>query len=123
MADHQLAGHVSVNISDLDKLNIIQRPYCTQRKAFERLLKNHQVEINVVAKAHHDQKLLDMVEVGFGGGIIPNLHNEKNSHIVHIPIILEQAINRAIVFAYRINQPIIKQLISSLNFDFIRSKF
>lgn len=121
--DHQLAGHISVNISDFDKLNIIQRPYCTQRKVFERLLKNSQVDLNVVAKAHHDQQLLDMVEVGFGVGIIPNLQNENNNHILHIPIILEQAINRSIVFAYRINQPIIKQLISSLNFDFIRSKF
>jgi len=122
-ANHQLAGHISVNISDLDKLNIIQRPYCTKRKVFERLLKNHQVEINIIAKAHHDQQLLDMVEVGFGVGIIPNLQNESNNSIMYIPISLEQEINRVIVFAYRINQPIINQLISSLNFDFIRSKF
>jgi DNA-binding transcriptional LysR family regulator len=120
--DHQLAGHISVNISDFDKLNIIQRPYCTQRKAFERLLKKSHIEINIIASAHHDQQLLDMVKVGFGVGIIPNLHHEKDNSILHIPIILEQAINRSIVFAYRINQPIIKQLISSLNFDFIRSK-
>ena len=59
-ANHQLAGHISVSICDLDKLNIIQRPYCTQGKVFERLLKNHQVTINIVAKAHHDQQLLDM---------------------------------------------------------------
>jgi DNA-binding transcriptional LysR family regulator len=32
--DHQLAGHVSVNINSLDKLKIIQRPYCTQRNVF-----------------------------------------------------------------------------------------
>ena len=121
--DHQLAGHGTVNINDFDKLNIIQRPYCTQRKVFERLLKNNQVEINIIAKAHHDQQLLDMVEAGFGVGIIPSLQNENNKNILHIPIMLEQAINRSIVFAYRINQPIIKQLISSLNFDFIRNKF
>jgi len=121
--NHQLAGHISVNISDLDKLNIIQRPYCTQRKVFERLLRNHQIEINIVAKAHHDQQLLDMVGVGFGVGIIPNLQNKSNNSIIYIPISLEQEINRSIVFAYRINQPIINQLISSLNFDFIRSKF
>jgi DNA-binding transcriptional LysR family regulator len=120
--NHQLAGHVSVNISDLDKLNIIQRPYCSQRKVFERLLKSHQVEINIVAKAHHDQQLLDMVEVGFGVGIIPNLRNENNNSIVRIPISLEQKINRTTVFAYRLNQPILNQIITSLNFDFIRSK-
>jgi len=121
--DHQLAGHSSVSISDLDKLNIIQRPYCTQRVVFERLLKKNQVEINIIAKAHHDQQLLDMVEVGFGVGIIPSTQNGYNKNLLHIPISLEEAINRSIVFAYRMNQPSIEQLISLLNFDFIRSKF
>lgn len=121
--DHALAGHVSVSIQDFEQLNIIQRPYCTQRKVFERLLKNNQVELNIIAKAHHDQQLLDMVATGFGVGVVPGLKAESNQALVYIPVSLEQVIKREIVFAYRLNQPISSQLISSLNFDFIRSKF
>lgn len=99
--DHPLANNKTVGLDELAGLVFIERPYCTNRKAFERLLNDESISITYQGKAIHDLQLQGLVKLGFGVAVIPESYIQKECGLKYIPITLNNAITRSVVFAYR----------------------
>ena len=70
-ARHTLASKSILKITDLHRLDFIERPYCSMRSQFQALLKQHNVEPHIGAIADNDLQVLDLVSLGFGAAAIP----------------------------------------------------
>ncbi|WP_405601847.1 MULTISPECIES: LysR family transcriptional regulator [unclassified Pseudoalteromonas] len=99
--DHPLAKNKTVGLGELEGLAFIERPYCTNRKAFERLINDENISITYQGKAIHDLQLQGLVKLGFGVAVIPESYIQKECDLKYIPITLSNAITRSIVLAYR----------------------
>jgi LysR family transcriptional regulator, benzoate and cis,cis-muconate-responsive activator of ben and cat genes len=99
--DHPLANHVEVSLSEFEGLNFIERPYCTNRQAFERLVNEKNIAISYKGKAIHDLQLQGLVKLGLGVAVIPESYIAYDDSLAYIPIALDVPITRAIVLAYR----------------------
>nr|WP_228732916.1 LysR family transcriptional regulator substrate-binding protein [Pseudoalteromonas ostreae] len=99
--DHPLAKNKTVSLNELQGLAFIERPYCTNRKAFERLISDENILITYQGKAIHDSQLQSLVKLGFGVAVIPESYIQKECDLKYIPISLNNPITRSIVFAYR----------------------
>ncbi|CAH9067427.1 HTH-type transcriptional regulator BenM [Pseudoalteromonas holothuriae] len=107
--DHKLAKNKRVTLNDFKSLTFIERPYCTNRKEFERLIHVNNMLITYKGKAIHDLQLQGLVKLGFGVAVIPQSYIPKDDELATIPIALDTPISRSIVLAYRKLPP---QLIS-----------
>ncbi|KPH96422.1 hypothetical protein AMS58_02365 [Pseudoalteromonas porphyrae] len=99
--DHPLAKNKTVGLNELQGLAFIERPYCTNRKAFERLISDENISITYQGKAIHDFQLQGLVKLGFGVAVIPESYIQKECDLKYIPIVLNNPIMRSIVLAYR----------------------
>ncbi|NMR25739.1 LysR family transcriptional regulator [Pseudoalteromonas sp. NEC-BIFX-2020_015] len=99
--DHPLAKNKTVGLNELQGLAFIERPYCTNRKAFERLISDENISITYQGKAIHDFQLQGLVKLGFGVAVIPESYIQKECGLKYIPIVLNNPIMRSIVLAYR----------------------
>ncbi|NMM40945.1 LysR family transcriptional regulator substrate-binding protein [Pseudoalteromonas arctica] len=69
--DHPLAKNKTVSLNELQGLAFIEKPYCTNRKAFERFISDVNISITYQGKAIHDSQLQSFVKLGFGAAVIP----------------------------------------------------
>jgi LysR family transcriptional regulator, benzoate and cis,cis-muconate-responsive activator of ben and cat genes len=99
--DHPLANHAEVSLREFEGLNFIERPYCTNRQAFERLVNEQRITICYKGKAIHDLQLQGMVKLGLGVAVIPESYIACDDSLAYIPIALDVPITRSIVLAYR----------------------
>ncbi|WP_445946442.1 LysR family transcriptional regulator [Shewanella sp.] len=99
--EHPLANKAEVCLSEFEGLNFIERPYCTNRQAFERLVNENNIAINYKGKAIHDLQLQGLVKLGLGVAVIPDSYISANDCLAYIPITLDAPILRTIVLAYR----------------------
>jgi DNA-binding transcriptional LysR family regulator len=99
--DHPLANNNEINLNMLDGLTFIERPYCTNRKAFERLINENNISINYKGKAIHDLQLQGLVKLGLGLAVVPESYMHADESLEYISIALDLPITRSIVLAYR----------------------
>ncbi len=99
--DHPLAKNDEVSLNSLEGLKFIERPYCTNRKAFERLINEKNISIIYKGKAIHDLQLQGLVKLGLGVAVIPESYIQQDDDLKYISIDLDRPITRSIVLAYR----------------------
>lgn len=100
-SDHSFAKRKKVKIEDFEGLSFIERPYCTKRKAFNRLINAHNISITYQGKATHDLQLHSIVKLGLGVAVIPESYIINDDQLTYIPVSLTQPITRSIALAYR----------------------
>ncbi|MDN3611414.1 LysR family transcriptional regulator [Vibrio ostreicida] len=99
---HPLAKNKEVSLSSLEGLKFIERPYCTHRKEFERLINEQGISIIYKGKAIHDLQLQGLVKLGLGVAVIPESYtHQRDENLEYISIALDRPITRSIVLAYR----------------------
>ncbi len=99
--DHPLASKKHVALNEFEGLSFIERPYCTNRKAFQRLLNDKNITITYKGKAVHDLQLQGLVKMGLGVAVIPESYIQQDRELKYIDIKLDTAIRRTVVLAYR----------------------
>lgn len=99
--DHPLAKKNCVTLEEFDSLTFIERPYCTNRKAFERLTNEKNISITYKGKAIHDLQIQGLVKLGLGVAVIPESYIQEDSELRYIPIELDKPIRRSIALGYR----------------------
>lgn len=99
--DHSLAKKNEVSLNEFEGLTFIERPYCTNRKAFERLAYEKNVSITYKGKATHDLQLQGLIKLGLGVAVIPDSYIQEDHDLEYIPVALDPPISRSIVLAYR----------------------
>lgn len=99
--DHILAKQKNIEFQDFEGLTFIERPYCTNRKAFNRLISTHNISITYQGKSIHDLQLQGLVKLGLGVAVIPESYITNDDQLTYIPILLDPPITRSIVLAYR----------------------
>jgi DNA-binding transcriptional LysR family regulator len=99
--DHPLAKNKQVSLNAFEGLTFIERPYCTHRKAFERLINEKNISITYKGKAIHDLQLQGLVKLDLGVAVIPESYIQQDCDLKYISIALDVPITRSIVLAYR----------------------
>jgi DNA-binding transcriptional LysR family regulator len=99
--DHPLAKNKEVSLNAFEDLTFIERPYCTNRIVFERLMNENNLSITYKGKAIHDLQLQGLVKLGLGVAVIPESYIQQDSNLKYIPIALDTPITRTIALAYR----------------------
>lgn len=99
--DHPLAKKKKVSIKTFEGLHFIERPYCTSRKAFERLINLENIAITYKGKAIHDLQLQGLIKLGLGVAAIPESYMKQDKELAYIDIELDTPIERSVVLAYR----------------------
>jgi DNA-binding transcriptional LysR family regulator len=99
--DHPLAKKKKVNIKTFEGLHFIERPYCTNRRAFERLINLENIAITYKGKAIHDLQLQGLIKLGLGVAAIPESYMKQDKELSYIDIELDTPIERSVVLAYR----------------------
>ncbi|MFT7372048.1 MAG: DNA-binding transcriptional LysR family regulator [Oleiphilaceae bacterium] len=99
--DHPLAKQQKVSLNTFEGLHFIERPYCTNRQAFERLTNQENIAITYKGKAVHDLQLQGLIKLGFGVAVIPESYIQQDDSLAYIAIDLNAPIERSIVLAYR----------------------
>lgn len=99
--DHPLANESTVMLESFKDLTFIARPYCTNRKAFERLANEKNISITYKGKSIHDLQIQGLVKLGFGVAVIPESYIQIDDDLKYISIALDTPITRSIVLAYR----------------------
>lgn len=83
---HPLAGTRSLALSDLRSLPLIERRYCPHYDAMRAELTLQDVSLTAAAEAVHDQQVLELVRLGFGGALLPAGHVAQDEAIAAIPV-------------------------------------
>tara|TARA_R110001583_G_scaffold98260_4_gene243246 strand:- start:5372 stop:6199 length:828 start_codon:yes stop_codon:yes gene_type:complete len=112
--DHLLANESSITLESFRGLAFIERPYCTNRKAFERLLNENKISITYKGKAIHDLQIQGLVKLGLGVAVIPESYMKKDDDLKYIAITLDTPITRSIVLAYRKLPSVLMDVIEDL---------
>jgi DNA-binding transcriptional LysR family regulator len=99
--DHALANNNRVRLESFKDLTFIERPYCTNRKAFERLTNEKNISVTYKGKAIHDLQIQGLVKLGLGVAVIPESYIQQDHDLKYISIVLDTPITRSIVLAYR----------------------
>lgn len=99
--DHPLANRREVTLDEFEHLTFIERPYCTHKETFLRLVNEQQFSITYKGKAIHDKQLLGLVKLGLGVAVIPESYTEVDESLCYLQITAEKQITRSIVLAYR----------------------
>ena len=99
--DHALANNNKVRLESFKDLEFIERPYCTNRKVFERLTNEKNITITYKGKAIHDLQIQGLVKLGLGVAVIPGSYIQQDDDLKYISIVLDTPITRSIVLAYR----------------------
>lgn len=99
--DHPLAEKKKVSIKTFEALHFIERPYCTNRRTFERLINQENIAITYKGKAIHDLQLQGLIKLGLGVAVIPESYVKQDDALAYINIELDIPIERSIVLAYR----------------------
>ena len=99
--DHILAQKKHIDFQSFEGLTFIERPYCTNRKAFNRLISENNISITYQGKAVHDLQLQGLVKLNLGVAVIPESYIKHDDKLTYIPIILDPPITRSIALAYR----------------------
>lgn len=76
--NHHLSRSSSISIKDLNKELFIGRSHCEHRHAFEELLKQHDVRLNMAYITNQDDRALSLVESGVGITIVPEHYSSTN---------------------------------------------
>lgn len=119
--NHPLSSKTKVTIADIHNQTFIERAYCSQRKQFQNLLLQNNIEIHLAAKADNDLQALDLVKLGFGVMATPRYRfdNELDG-LIAIPV--ELPYNREVVLGVRSNRKELVSKMESINWQWVRSK-
>jgi len=99
--DHPLANNNTVRLESFRDLTFIERPYCTNRKAFERLTNEKNISITYKGTSIHDLQIQGLVKLGLGVAVIPESYIQQDDDLKYIAIALDTPMTRSIVLAYR----------------------
>jgi len=83
---HPLASAHSLSLDDLRSLPLIARRYCPHYDALRAELALEDLSLTVSAEAVHDQQVLELVRLGFGGALLPAGHVAHDEMIAAIPV-------------------------------------
>lgn len=83
---HPLAGARTLALDDLRSLPLIERRYCPHYDAMRAELTLENLSLTVAAEAVHDQQVLELVRLGFGGALVPAGHVSQDEAIAAIPV-------------------------------------
>jgi len=83
---HPLAGATTLNLHDLRSVSLIARRYCPHYDALLAELALEEFSLSVSAEAVHDQQVLELVRLGFGGALLPAGHVAHDENISAIPV-------------------------------------
>lgn len=100
-SDHPLANDDVVGLESFADLTFIERPYCTNRKAFARLLNEKNISITYKGKSIHDLQIQGLVKLGLGVAVIPESYIQKDNDLKYIAIVSDVPMTRSIVLGYR----------------------
>jgi DNA-binding transcriptional LysR family regulator len=114
--DHPLAKHQDVSLNEFEQLTFIERPYCTQKDTFLRLINEQQFNITYKGKAIHDKQLLGLVKLGLGVAVIPESYTEEDGNLSYLKIRTPNQFTRSIVLAYRKVPESVVETIKGLTF-------
>lgn len=116
-SDHTLAKKRHISLNAFEDLKFIERPYCTNRKAFERLTHENNISITYQGKAIHDLQLQGLVKLGLGVAVIPESYMTKDDQLAYITIKLDSPITRSIALAYRQLPSTLMQALKTISFS------
>ena len=116
-SDHPLAKKRHISLNAFEDLKFIERPYCTNRKAFERLTHENNISITYQGKAIHDLQLQGLVKLGLGVAVIPESYMTKDDQLAYITIKLDSPITRSIALAYRQLPSTLMQALKTISFS------
>jgi DNA-binding transcriptional LysR family regulator len=116
-SDHPLAKKRHISLNAFEDLKFIERPYCTNRKAFERLTHENNISITYQGKAIHDLQLQGLVKLGLGEAVIPESYMTKDDQLAYITIKLDSPITRSIALAYRQLPSTLMQALKTISFS------
>lgn len=119
--EHELSSRKQIKLSDLNGLNLIDRPYCSLRSQFEYLIKQEKLDISTSATANNDLQVLEWVALNFGVALIPEYH-QINSHQAINTIKIQHSFHREVIFSYRKNSSKALEVAQMLNWKWIRDK-
>jgi len=83
---HPLAGIRSLTLDDLRTVPLIARRYCPHYDALLEELAPENLVLTVTAEAVHDQQVLELVRLGFGGALVPAGHVAHDEAISAVPV-------------------------------------
>jgi LysR family transcriptional regulator, benzoate and cis,cis-muconate-responsive activator of ben and cat genes len=99
--DHPLTKQKVVTLNDFEALTFIARPYCTNQKAFERLINENKITITYKGKAIHDLQVQALVKLGVGVALIPESYIQQESGLKYLSISFKVPIKLSTALAYR----------------------
>lgn len=120
--DHPLATEHVVTLESFKDLSFIERPYCTNRKAFERLMNEKKISITYKGKSIHDLQIQGLVKLGLGVAVIPESYIQKDDDLKYMAIALDAPITRTIVLAYRKLPSVLLKTIEETKWAYCRKK-
>jgi DNA-binding transcriptional LysR family regulator len=115
---HSLATKKDLNLHDIAKTKLIQRPYCSRSESFQTILKELGIKLSLTAEAENDLQVIELVALGFGLAAMPS----KRIYPLPIGVIakpIRDDFKREIVLAHRSSRLDIKQHIQDINWDWI----
>jgi len=116
--NHPLATKPNIHLNQLSEYEFIERPYCSQRKAFQAILKAQAIELNLGAQADNDLQVMELVALGFGIAALPS----ERAHVTTQGIIAKNILldfQRSICLAHRTSRKDITDLLNQLNWEWI----
>lgn len=115
---HLLASKPSLVLSDLHQHAFIERPYCSQRKQFQKRLSEENISLHMSAQADNDQQVLELVELGFGLAAMPSTRLTRLSGSLKA-IDIEIQHERSVVLATRTSRQDIVKAVKELNWPWL----
>jgi len=115
---HPLAVKSSIHLHQLSQYEFIERPYCSQRKAFQAILKAQAIELNLGAQADNDLQVMELVALGFGIAALPS----ERAHVTTQGVMAKSIsldFQRSICLAHRSSRKDITDLLNQLNWEWI----
>lgn len=113
---HPLAKKTEIELTDILNDPFIERPYCSRREDFLKILKQNKMELHMETQADNDLQAMELVALGFGLAALPSRRLSKlPDGIIAKPIKLD--FHREVVLAYRNSRKDIKQMLDSLNWQ------
>jgi len=120
--EHPLAKKSEIELTDILNDPFIERPYCSRREDFLKILKEHKMELHMETQADNDLQAMELVALGFGIAALPSRRLSKLPEgIIAKPIKLE--FHREVVLAYRSSRKDIKQILDNVNWQWALHQF
>lgn len=110
-----------LQLKDLAQGHFIERPYCSLRTEFLKLLKEENITLNITSQAENDIQVVDLVSLGFGISGIPKYraHNLPKTVVVR-PVDIN--FQREVVMAIRSSRKDILPITEMINWDWLKQQ-